>query len=935
MICKARPIIRSVLKAFAFIVVFALLITASLACAAGEDALPAVNNKTLKVAFYPLDGFFEYDEAGNENGYGVELLSKISQYTGIRFEYVRSESWEATKQMVVDGITDLRMPASKPVTPSETLSYNSESIIDTYHVMLALKTRADLFYLDYNTIKTLKVAISSSFYKGTAVKEYLSGLGVSENRLVFCSEYNECLRKLESGEVDALVSNIMDMNDDMKMLARFNSISNYFTMKINNPMLAELDDALRQIKLDEPLFLPELYAKWFPERTVTPFTIEESRYLASLDSLTFAFRENEGYLSRNENGEYLGIYVEQAKEVCEKLGVQFRAVSLDDCLAGKAKADVYCGFYYDRNYAEERGYAVAAPIGNTNYYFIQKKETRIDEDACTVAAIDKFYYTKEYLKAKFGEDRLIYFDTYEECLQAVARGQADATVINNYIAEYYLEMYQFSNLSARLIGEYSHLYCFAASDGKPLLTSVLSKAVSSIHNEDLNKLYIRGTERKPESDYLLAFIYKEPIWFSITVGGIFALAIAISLMLAFIKESKKQNKALEKALSAKSEFLARMSHDMRTPLNAVLGFSRLARNEINNEASVKDSLDKIESSGEYLLGLINDVLDASKLESGKTELRSETVNSPEFLRGIAEEMKAQGKLLGVTLACDLEKASTEYVKLDKLRNHQILANLIGNALKFSKKGGVVEWYSEDEPVDDTHIMFTTTITDHGCGMSEEFMKHMFEPFTQESSKYGETREGTGLGLTIVKKFVELAGGTIEVKSKAGEGTTFTVRMKRELPSKEEIEKYIESKKVLAGDTLSLDGKRILLCEDHPLNREITVRMLAKAGAAAECAENGSIGAQMFERSARGYYDAILMDVRMPVMDGLEAAKAIRASNHESAADIPIIAVTANAYSDDVENILKAGMNAHIPKPIQPRELYKALGDLISAKGSKS
>lgn len=315
----------------------------------------SAQKSSLRVAFYPLDGFFEYDAQGNETGYGVELLEKISQYTGIKFTYVAAESWESTKQMLLEDEADVRMPGTVPVSKSTTLSYSASSVMDTYDVMMTLKTRDDLFYQDYDKMRTLKIAVSKSFYEVNEVKDYLSEIGVTEEQMIFCDEYNECYQKLLTGEADALVSNIMDMNDGMKMIARFNSISNYISMTLDNPYLHILDDAVAQIKLDEPMYLPNLYEKWFPERTIVPMTLEESRYLASLDTLTFAFQPEEGYLSHYKDGEYYGIYVEMAKNICDKLGVGFRAVSILDCQSGKASADVYAGFFYDHNFAIDCG----------------------------------------------------------------------------------------------------------------------------------------------------------------------------------------------------------------------------------------------------------------------------------------------------------------------------------------------------------------------------------------------------------------------------------------------------------------------------------------------------------------------------------------------------------------------------------------------------
>lgn len=887
---------------------------------------------SVRVAFYPLDGFFEYDSAGNETGYGVELLDKISQYTGINFEYVKAESWESTKQMLLDGEADLRMPATMPASGSTTLSYSSLSIIDTYHVLLALKSRNDLYYQDYENIKKIKIAVSESFYTVTSVKLYLDQLGITEDQLIFCNDYNDSRDKLVSGEADALVSNIMDMEDNMKMLARFNSISNYFTMTFGNPIINTLDEATIQIKLDEPLFFSKLYEKWFPERIVVPLTLDESEYLSSIDELTFAFHPDEGYLSRLDNGEYRGIYVEMAKYVCEKLGVKMNAVSIPATMKptdSLPEVDIYSGFFYDQNYADKWNFSISSSINNISYYIIQKKEKKIDESSCRVAAVEKFKYTKDYLQNKYRPDQFVYCDTYEECLLAIENDKADIAVMNNYIAEYYLELYQFSDLSPRLTTEYSHLFCYAVSDKNEVLASILTKTFSAISNEELNQLYIKGMEEKPQSSFFDLILYTHPLQFAGYLSGPIILIIFLFVMILYNKNSRKQNRILTEALSAKSEFLARMSHDMRTPLNAVLGFAALARDEKNDIVSIQDYIKKMQSSGEYLLGLINDVLDASKIENGKAELNLEIVRGPEFLQGIADEFKAQAALNGITLVTDFDKADTPYVYMDKLKTRQIYSNLLNNAFKFSQRGSTVEWKIRDTMIDKTSMEFVSEICDHGCGMSKEFMTHMFEPFTQEQHSEMKLVEGTGLGLMIVKRFVEMSGGTIDVTSELGVGTTFTLHMKRIIPDQKEIQNFASAENSRSLDTAVLDGKRILMCEDHPMNREIAVRMLKKAGVITECAENGQIGTEMFRNSAEGYYDAVLMDMRMPVMNGLEAARSIRSLQRADAAKVPIIAVTANAYEEDIKAAINAGMNAHLSKPINPQQLYKVLCEYIT------
>lgn len=373
---------------------------------------------------------------------------------------------------------------------------------------------------------------------------------------------------------------------------------------------------------------------------------------------------------------------------------------------------------------------------------------------------------------------------------------------------------------------------------------------------------------------------------------------------------------------AKGEFLSRMSHDMRTPLNAVLGFAKLAKDEPDVPAKTSRYLDKIQSSGDYLLALINDILDMTKIESGKVELHEENVDARKFLEGIADVFRAQAGEKGITLVTDFADAHTQWIKTDPLRTRQIFANLLSNAIKFSESGTKIQWTVKDSFTTADTLYFVSTISDQGRGMSKEFMSKMFDPFTQEGDPASET--GTGLGLPIVKNLLALMGGTISAESEPGKGTTFTVEMERKIGSPQKT----ESEKQELNSALS--GKHVLLCEDNEINAEISRELLKRVGCTMDCAENGKIGVEKFAASQPGYYSAILMDILMPVMNGLEAAKAIRATDRPDAGTIPIIAISANAFSEDIQKSLAAGMNAHISKPIVLADFYNTIEKYISS-----
>lgn len=390
---------------------------------------------------------------------------------------------------------------------------------------------------------------------------------------------------------------------------------------------------------------------------------------------------------------------------------------------------------------------------------------------------------------------------------------------------------------------------------------------------------------------------------------------------AILKEALSR---AESANNAKSEFLTRVSHDIRTPLNVIIGMTRLAK-ENSNPADTNDCLEKIGVSSEFLLGLINDVLDLEKIESGKIQLHFAPYSGKEFTEYIDAVIKPLCEEKNINFEYIVDGPKDFVVMQDRLRINQIYFNILSNAVKFTPEHGKIVFHT-DVKKSGEKVILDVSISDTGIGMSEEFQRVMFDSFTQESRTIRPVSEGTGLGLAIVKRTCDLMGMTVSVKSALNEGTTFFFHGEYE-SAKEESP---VSESGASPDTEILKNKNILVCEDHPLNQEIICRLLAKKGAVCEIADNGKRGVEAFENSAPGFFAAVLMDIRMPVMDGLSAARTIRALNRPDA-EVPIIALSANAYEDDIKNCAEAGMNAHIAKPFNPEALYNELAEQIEKR----
>ncbi|MDD6050830.1 MAG: ATP-binding protein [Clostridiales bacterium] len=383
----------------------------------------------------------------------------------------------------------------------------------------------------------------------------------------------------------------------------------------------------------------------------------------------------------------------------------------------------------------------------------------------------------------------------------------------------------------------------------------------------------------------------------------------------------------EDANQSKSRFLSNMSHDIRTPMNAIVGFASLLVKEAEHPAKVREFAGKIETSSQQLLGLINDVLDMSRIESGKTTLNLSSESLSDIAAGIDTIIRPQMNARRHTFVLDVKHIVHDAVVVDKVRFNQICMNLLSNAVKYTPDGGQISFCIAERGCSGSKAQFEIVVSDNGYGMSKEFLDTIFDSFTREADTRTSKIQGTGLGMAITKNLVELMGGTIRVESQKGKGSRFTVDLPLRISHESLREREVDALQVEEDGILK--GKRILAAEDNELNAEILSAILDMEGATCDICENGRLALDAFLQSGYGQYDLILLDVQMPVMNGYEAARAIRASGHSGAQTIPIIAMTANAFTEDVQSALDAGMNAHVSKPIELETLRKTIRDILS------
>ncbi len=895
----------------------------------------AGQSRVVRVAFFPMEGFHIYSDTDGYGGMDVAYLEELSSYTNWDIEYVECDSWNAALEKLEAREVDLVGSAQYSPERAEVYDYAALSSGYTFGCLF-VEEESDLAYEDFTRMREMTFGVVESYIRKAEFLEYLKMHGMTAPNLKFYDTTQELKEALRQGEVDVAAHTFTEVGKEQCLVGKFAYAPCYYiTWKGNGHLLSEINHGIEEVKMKNPALEQELVSQYYGDRR-EKFASDEIHFIQQGNTIRVGFYKDTRPLAYlDKNGEFDGIYIQIMKEVAERSGMSIdfypmeRNVYWKDLLEN-GEIDFYVGsnnekLSHDDNVMLTRSFmAYNAVIVSKNNFILP------DETVTMVLTKGRRYWAdRTGLKTD-----TIYCESAKDCLEALEEDKADITLLNTIEYNYLSKNERFSNLIEWDNRRYQSGTSLATlSEVDPVMFSVMNKAlglVSQTEREDIINQYMNISYESYEwRDY---FHQSKDVIFGAALIMVFIFILFCSLS-HFRRKSylilEKKNGELraaidkaERANQAKTEFLAHMSHDIRTPINGIMGMLSIAESNTEDQERQADCRKKIKTSARHLLSLINDVLDISKLESGDEELTDEYFHLKELLSSCMAVVGSQAAERDVTIVTDFDRPEHlphEYFFGSPLHIKQILINIAGNAVKYNKPSGRVTIRCRELSEENGVARICFEIADTGIGIGEEYLKHIYEPFTQEDSGARTNYQGSGLGMTITKKLVDKMGGTIQIDSKPGKGSVFTVV----LPLKTALPPETEESDP-AADAPKIEGKRALLVEDNELNQEIAQFMLMEKGLDVTVAVNGKEAVDLFQESEPYTYQIVFMDVMMPVMNGYEATQAIRALDRPDATEVPIIAMTANAFAEDVKAALDAGMNEHTAKPIEPEVIGRVL-----------
>ena len=910
-----------------------LLLSAVLPVKAAAETAPA---KVVRVGSFE-DTFNYVNEKGARKGYGYELLETLSGYTGWQFEYVTCD-WSDCFEKLKNGEIDIMGDISYTEDRAEEMLFSDEPMGEEKYYLYADFSRTDISASNFKTLNGKKIGVLMGTEPEEMLTEWEEKHGIKTEH-VNISDNEDVKQKLANHEIDCFVSleEAFWAELGISTMTRVGESSIYYAINKDRPDIKEeLDYAMSVLDEADPFYTADLYKRYFSLDYTPILTGEEKAWLRKHGAIRMGFLTSDGGVSNYDpaTGKLTGAITDYIQFAAGCLGnqeLEFQIVGYDSIeaeLDALKSGEIDMIFHFDQNpnLAEEYRVACTSTTWITNLMAVTNKEHFNESKANRIAVPQNKLSLKKYLAFYYPQWEIVDCDTQEDAAKLIETGRADCFVTGISSEENYSKKYGF--YSVPLLNPVKS--CFAVNSGNCSLLSILNKTIKA---KPINLLAgsIAMYQSSARKVTLSEFI-KDNFFMVLLIGSI-AVAVVLLTILKLLQKARKAEAAAKKAANdtqelnaklqvavekaesanrAKSTFLFNMSHDIRTPMNAIIGYADLASRHLDDPAKLEKYMENIQVCGQNLLMLLNNVLDLARIENDKTEIEYSVSDVEKDFRNCIAMFQNQADSKGQTLTVTAQ-LQHPYVYADIPHLTEVCTNLVSNAVKYTGACGTIHCDITQKPGKKEGWCDTViTVADNGIGMSQEFQKHVFEPFERERTSTVSKVEGSGIGMGIVKKLVGLMGGTVEVESKIGVGSTFTVTIPCRIASQEERQ---AKRDTTSSDKKSLSGTKILLAEDNDLNAEIAVELLQEEGCTVDRAKDGVECVDMLEKAANGTYQLILMDIQMPVMNGYDAAKKIRRMEDLPKADIPIIAMTANAFSEDKQAALDAGMNDHVSKPI--------------------
>lgn len=919
-----------------------LLLSVVLPVKAAAETAPV---KVVRVGSFE-DTFNFCNEKGARKGYGYELLQTLSGYTGWQFEYVTCD-WSDCFEKLKNGEIDIMGDISYTEDRAEEMLFSDEPMGEEKYYLYADFSRTDISASNFKTLNGKKIGVLMGTEPEEMLTEWEEKHGIKTEH-VNISNNEDVKQKLANHEIDCFVSleEAFWAELGISTMTRVGESSIYYAINKDRPdVKEELDYAMSVLDEADPFYTADLYKRYFSLDYTPILTGEEKAWLRKHGAIRMGFLTSDGGVSNYDpaTGKLTGAitdYIQFATGCLGNQELEFQIVGYDSIEAEldalkSGEIDMIFHFNQNPNLAEEYRVACTSTTWITNLMAVTNKEHFNESKANRIAVPKNKLSLKKYLAFYYPQWEIVDCDTQEDAAKLIETGRADCFVTGISSEENYSKKYGF--YSVPLLNPVKS--CFAVNSGNCSLLSILNKTIKA---KPINLLagsiamYQSSARKVTLSDFI-----KDNFFMVLLISSI-AVAVVLLTILKLLQKARKAEAAAKKAANdtqelnaklqvavenaesanrAKSTFLFNMSHDIRTPMNAIIGYADLASRHLDDPAKLEKYMENIQVCGQNLLMLLNNVLDLARIENDKTEIEYSVSDVEKDFRNCIAMFQNQADSKGQTLTVTAQ-LQHPYVYADIPHLTEVCTNLVSNAVKYTGACGTIYCDITQKPGKKEGWCDTViTVADNGIGMSQEFQKHIFEPFERERTSTVSKVEGSGIGMGIVKKLVGLMGGTVEVESKIGVGSTFTVTIPCRIASQEETQ---AKRDTTSSDKKSLSGTKILLAEDNDLNAEIAVELLQEEGCTVDRAKDGVECVDMLEKAANGTYQLILMDIQMPVMNGYDAAKKIRRMDDLPKADIPIIAMTANAFSEDKQAALDAGMNDHVSKPINMNVLVPTI-----------